>query len=79
MEDRNADLTDGSESETTYYYRENEYVAADQIENSCLEDHIGEVKVLPSVGDKIEVYWPYDNEFYPGKYTSYENDSDFLI
>lgn len=35
------------------------------------ENLLGEVFPQPSVGDAIEVYWPDDDKFYPGKVTSF--------
>lgn len=35
------------------------------------ENPVGEVAPLPNVGVNIEVNWPDDNQFYPGKVTSF--------
>lgn len=36
---------------------------------------LGEDVILPSVGDANEVYWPDDNQFYPGTVTRFEPSS----
>lgn len=41
-------------------------------EENCDIDNLN----MPSVGDLIEVFWPFDDKFYPGTVGEYNQDFD---
>lgn len=46
-------------------------------EEQHYDDEVEISKVdMPSVGDKIEIYWPIDDQYYPGIIGNYDEETD---